>query len=84
MDLYDEIYYSLIGEMNEDAALAWVPNAFAEGSACDAAYNRLLTARNNLLEKLGCDEDPELSRMLEEMDTISHLLCREVMALRRL
>ncbi len=73
MDLYDEIYYSLIGELTEEAALSWVPNAFAPGGACDAAYHRLIGARNRILQKLGSDEDADLEQMLTEMDTISTL-----------
>ena len=41
MDYYDNIYYSLIGELDEESALPIVPNLFAPGSACDQAYDRL-------------------------------------------
>ncbi len=83
MDLYDEIYYSLIGELTE-AALPWVPNAFVPGGECDAAYHRLIGARNRILQKLGSDEDADLEQMLTEMDTIQRSLCRQVMELRRM
>ncbi len=82
MDFYDEIYYSLIGELEPGAALSWVPNAFADGSVCEEADRRLWDARNRILEKLGVDDDPDLSRMLEEMDTIQHTLCRQILSLR--
>ncbi len=81
MDLYDEIYYSLIGELTEEAARPWMPNAFAPGGECDAAYHRLLEARNRLLQKLHTGEDPDLEQMLPEMDTIQRSLCRQVMGL---
>lgn len=84
MDFYDEIYYSLIGELTEEAALPWVPNAFAPGSECEQAYARLLSARDRVNNKLGTDEDPDLEQMLQEMLTIQYILCKQVMQLRRL
>lgn len=84
MQLYDEIYYSLIGEMAEDSALPWVPNAFSPGSECEQAYTRLLAARNRVNKKLGAEDDPDLEQMLQEMLTIQHILCKKIMELRRL
>ncbi len=84
MDLYDQIYYSLIGELTEDAALPWVENAFAPGSECDAAYDRTLDARSRLLDKLGAASDPDLEQILGEMAVIQRALCRRVLALRRM
>ncbi len=84
MDFYDEIYYSLIGELEEGAALPWVGNAFAPGSECEQAYARLLDGRNRVLDKLGAEDDPDLSQMLSHMLTIQRTLCRKVMALRRI
>ncbi len=80
MNFYDEIYYTLIGQMEESAALSWVEDAFAPGSACDGAYERLMEARDRVLEKLGRDEDPDVSRMLAEMDTVQRLLCRKLLS----
>ncbi len=45
MDFYDKIYYTLIGQMEEDAAIPGVPNAFAPGSECDQAYLRAEAGR---------------------------------------
>ena len=84
MDYYDKVYYSLIGELEPEEALPIIPNAFAPGSECDRAYKRLIQARDRVNARLGCDDDPDLSRMLTEMDTIQRSLCREIMALRRL
>ncbi len=81
MDLYDEIYYSLIGEL--EPGLNWVPDAFAPGSECDQAYARLLAARNRILARLHQDDDPDLSRMLTEMDIIQRSLCRKLLALKQ-
>ncbi len=83
MDLYDEIYYTLIGQM-ADGGLSWVPNAFAEGSACDEACTRMIQARDRLLEKLNVANDPDLDAILTEMDTITRILCRAVMDLRQM
>ncbi len=82
MDVYDEIYYSLLGELTEEAALPWVPNAFAPSGECAEAYERLLEARNRILERLGVGEDADLEQMLTEMDAIQRSLCRQVMGLR--
>ncbi len=84
MDFYDEIYYSLIGELEEGAALPWVGNAFGPGSECEQAYTRMAQARDRVLDKLGAGDDPDLSQMLTEMETIQRTLCRKVMALRRM
>lgn len=84
MQFYDEIYYSLIGEMAEDTALPWVPNAFSPGSECEQAYTRLLAARDRVNQKLGAEEDADLEQMLQEMLTIQRILCKKVMELRRL
>ena len=84
MDYYDKIYFSLIGELDEENALPIVPNLFAPGSICDKAYQRLVEARNRISAKLGQEDDPDLCQMLSEMDTIQRTLCREIMALRGL
>ena len=84
MDYYDKIYYSLIGELDEGGALPIVPNLFAPGSAGDQADDPLLQARNRISAKLGRDDDPDLSEILAEMDTIQRILCREILALRNL
>lgn len=82
MDFYDQIYYSLIGELEEEAALPWVDNAFAPGSVCEAAYSRLISARNRLLSRLDSNDDPDLSQMLDEMNKIQHILCRYILSMR--
>ncbi len=73
MDIYDEIYYALIGQLEGNEQ---IPNAFVPGSECDRAYERLISARNCVLGKPGCNEDPDLSQMLAEMNTIQYTLCR--------
>ncbi len=82
MDFYDQIYYSLIGQLEETAALPWVPNAFAPGSPCEEAYARLLRARNRVQAWLGGEDDEDLHQMLSEMEQIQHRLCRCLLALR--
>ena len=84
MQFYDEIYYSLVGEMAEDSALPWVPNAFSPGSECEQAYTRLLAARDRVNQKLGAEEDADLEQMLQEMLTLQRILCKKVVALRRM
>ncbi len=81
MDLYDQIYFSLAGEL--EPPLDWVPDAFAPGSVCADAYSRMLDARDRVLARLGLPEDPDLEQMLQEMETIQRRLCREALALYR-
>ncbi len=84
MDFYDEIYFSLVGQMTPDAALPWVTDAFAPGSPCEQAYARLLEARERIQRRLGGEDDRDLCQMLSEMETIQRQLCRCVMMLRRM
>ncbi len=84
MDFYDEIYATLIGDMQEEYALPWVPNALAPGSYCEESLTRLMDARDRLAERLGVDVDPDLEIMMDEMVAIQSTLCRMVMELRRL
>ncbi len=81
MDYYDEIYYSLIGQL--EPPLEGIPNAFAPGSVCDQAYTQLIEARDRVAEKLGQQDDPDLSQMLQQMDTIQRTLCRLTLTLRQ-
>ncbi len=84
MDLYDDIYDTLIGNFIPEYALPWVPNAFTQGSACEQAYRRMMEARDRIEERLGTEDDEDIHCMLIEMDTIQRLLCRAVMELRRM
>ncbi len=81
MDYYDQIYYSLIGELEPPSP--GVPNAFAPGSDCDLAYARMIEARNRVAEKLGADDDPDLSQMLTELAAIQYALCRQALSLHK-
>ncbi len=81
MDLYDELYYTLIGELS--GRVGGVENAFAPGSECDRLYTQIIEARNRVLQKLGTDTDPDLEQMLTRMSTLQHLLCRKAMLLGR-
>ncbi len=79
MDLYDEIYYSLLGQM--EWPVAGVPNAFAPGSPCQVAYSLAIDARDRVQARLGGEDDVDLHQMLVGMETIQRLLCRAVMEL---
>ncbi len=81
MDFYDEVYYSLIGQLQPP--LGWVTDAFAAGSPCEEAYARLIAARDRLSAKLGQDNDPDLEEMLSQAAAIQRALCRQALALRR-
>ncbi len=84
MDLYEDIYFSLIGELIPEAALPWVPNAFVPGSPCAKALEQLYDAKYRLQERLNTDDDPDIEEMMSAMDMIQQELCIAVMKLRRM
>ncbi len=84
MDYYDEIYYSLIGQLTPEAALPWVPNVFQNESDCEKAYARLCKAKERLLARLRLEEDADLEIIIAEMEWIQRIVCRQIMQLRKM
>ena len=77
MDIIDEVYYTLLGQLIPEAALPWVENAFAPGSDCDIHITKIYEARNRLQERLhAAEEDPDLECILDASVSIQHILCR--------
>ena len=71
MDYVDQVYYTVMGEMEDHSAIPGVENAFTPGSACDRAYEAVYGAYERL-RAAGAEGDAEV--ILDAMLTI----CREV------
>lgn len=77
MDLIDEIYDSLRGEMV--IPLPWVPDAFEKGSVCESTYQEIMDAYERLRQRLKIvDEDEDVETMIAGFDTIQKILCKEM------
>ncbi len=83
MNDFTDVYESMLGTLTPEAALPWVPNAFAEGQPCEIAYEGMRAAYERLCDRLGAvDEDPDLDIMVDSMECIQRELCRRMWALR--
>ena len=79
MDTIDEIYFSLLGQLEPEAAMPWVENAFTAGSECESHLIKIYDARNRLLERLHVEEDDEdLECIMDSFLSIQYTLCRKM------
>ena len=77
MDLVDEIYDSLRGDLINP--LPWVRNAFEAGSICMDTYQEILEAYERLRQRTGvADEDEDVKVMIDGFETIQKILCKEM------
>lgn len=73
MDYIDRVYYTLLGELDAEAAISGVENAFAPGSLCDREYESLQAAYERLRRRLGAaGEDGDVETILSAMFAICH------------
>jgi len=77
MDYIDEIYYTLLGEMLPEYAVAGVENAFSEGSPCSCAQETLDGCLDRLRCRLGA-ENLDLEALTDGFLTIQRILCRKM------
>lgn len=72
----EDIYYTLCGELIDEARVPGVENAFAPGSLCDREYGKLRGACDRLLTRLGKeDEDADVEEIIDAMLSIQRELC---------
>lgn len=83
-ELLDSIYLSAQGLLVPDAAVPWVANMFTPGSYCESEYAGMRDAYERLCIRLGVDvddEDDDLNRMVESLENIQEVLCKEMFKL---
>ena len=70
-EMIDNIYLTLIGQMDDAFCVAGVENLFEEGSVCDCAYEQMLDAYARLRERLGIEnEDADVEQIINALRTI--------------
>lgn len=80
MELGEELYYSLIGELIEP--IKSVPNAFADGEPCAQLYHEVQEAYRRLRERLDVeDEDEDVETIIDSLLMIQKHLCMEMFEL---
>ena len=80
MEIAEFVYESLIGELV--VPIKGVPNAFEQGSFCEARYHEMLDAYERLRERLGVeDEDADVEQIIDSLLAIQRKLCLEMFAL---
>ena len=79
MDIIDEIYYSLLGQLTPESAYSWIENAFIPESECETCLLSIYDARDRLLKRLHIEnEDCDLECILNSFLTMQHILCRKM------
>ena len=76
---FEDVYFTLIGEMSPPYALPGIENAYIPGGECDRLYNEAMDAYERLLERLGVREsDPDVEIIIHNLLTIQHILCQKI------
>lgn len=79
MDIIQDVYDTLTGQLEPEYAVPWVKNAFDEGQPCQKAYSDMLAAYDRLLQRLNeTDEDADVEEILTCLLTIQWELSREM------
>lgn len=83
-ELLHDIYLSMLGQLIPEATIPWVDNLYAPGSICHRKYNEMRDAYERVCTRLGVDvedEDEDLNCMVDALDKIQEVLCKEMFAL---
>ena len=73
---FEDVYYTLCGELCEEYAVPGIENAYAEGAACDVLYNEISEAYERLRNRLDViDEDGDVEVII---NSIQHILCEKM------
>ena len=79
---FEDIYYTMLGEMSPGYEVPGVENAFAPGQSCERAYEDVTAAYQRLRDRLGVvDEDEDVELIIDSMTTIQRELCRRMFEL---
>ena len=79
---FEDIYFTLLGELASEYAVPGVENAYIPGGECDRLYNEICLARDSLCRRLGIPEDdPDLERILDNHLLIQRILCEKMFRL---
>ena len=77
---FEDVYYTLLGELEENYALPVVENAYAPGGECDHLYIEIRNACQSLCNRLGVpDEDADVELILSNFLSIQRILCEKIM-----
>ena len=64
----EDVYYTLLGEMVDDAKVPGVENLFVSGSVCDQNYRQMLCAYEHLCHRLNqADADPDIEIIISSL-----------------
>ena len=76
---FEDVYYSMLGEMEESVALSNVENAYTSGGECDRLYIEIHNACRSLCNRLGVpDEDADVELILGNFSAIQRILCERM------
>ena len=72
---FDDIYFTLLGEVHGENAVPGVPNAYFEGGKCDHLYQEAMEAYDRLRTRLAVEEDADIEIMINNFLSIQRILC---------
>lgn len=76
---FEDVYYTLLGELTEDFALPAIENAYTPGGECDQLYTQIHHACQNLCDRLGVGgEDADVELILGNFLSIQRILCEKM------
>jgi hypothetical protein len=76
---FEDIYYTLCGEVCEEYAVPGIENVYAEGAVCDVRYSEMSEAYERLRHRLGViDEDEDVEIIINNLMDIQRILCERM------
>ncbi len=79
MGLFTQIYETMLGLLEPEAALDWVDSAFGEGAHCTREYAQMREAYERICERLGVEnEDEDLEIIVNSLESIQRELCERM------
>lgn len=79
MDIFEQVYGFLFGDLIPSYTLPWVENIFEPGKPCHEAYGEMLRAYERLCERLGeADEDQDVEIIINSLLRYSKIRAKEM------